>query len=47
MTYHSRGVVSGDLHLSKIGGCVYFPFATHLSLNNLAKHEKEEREERD
>jgi len=32
--------------LSKIRGCVYYPFPTHLSLNNLAKHQNEKEEER-
>ena len=32
--------------LSKIRGCVYYPFPTHLLLNNLAKHQNEREEER-
>src|SRR5262245_35843778 len=41
------GVVCGgpgylSLNLSKFRGCVYYP--THLSLDNLAKHEKREKE---
>src|SRR5262249_30163 len=39
-----RGAGYLSLHLSKFRGCVYYP--THLSLTNLVKHEKREKEER-
>jgi hypothetical protein len=42
----ARGLCAVMVNLSKIRGCVYHPFATHLSLNNLAKHQKEREEER-